>query len=82
MSKRTVIFATLFIVGISLLNVAVLIEASNQEDALIVDPFEQQPVPAAIERNHLCNFEAKRCWIKNKSYDCVQEPRNCHDSKK
>ena len=79
MSKRTVIFAILFIVGMSVVNLAVLIEASNQEDALIVDPFEQQPVPAAIRQNHLCNFEAKRCWIENKGNDCVQEPRNCHD---
>ncbi len=38
MPKKKVVFTLLFIVSISLLNVAVLIEASHQEDPLTVDP--------------------------------------------
>ena len=79
MSKRTVIFALLFIAGISLLNVAVLIEASNQEDSLLVDPFEQQPVPVSIHYNKRCNLESNRCEIQNDKYDCVQLSLNCYD---
>ena len=81
MSKRTVIFALLFIAGISLLNVAVLIEASNQEDALFVDPFEQQPVPASIHYNKRCNKQSNSCSIDNTKYDCVQRPLNCYDQR-
>lgn len=45
MFTKKMVFAILFILGVSLLNVAVLIEASNHENQITVDAFEQQPLP-------------------------------------
>ena len=80
MSKKKVVFTLLFIASISLLNIVVLIEASNQGDPLLVDPFEQQPVPAVvIKYNKYCNQAILQCDIYNDSSDCVQLPRNCYN---
>lgn len=85
MSKRTVIFALLFIVGISLLNVVVLIEASYQGDQLVVDPFEKNVLPAAtnfdLVTDYLCNYRSNRCDIYNKGKSCLQFSRKCNDPK-
>lgn len=74
MSKRKVVFAILFILGVSLLNVAVLIDASNQVDQLVVDAFEQQPITADDDvAYYVAN---KKCNIKNGECD-IESVRNC-----
>ena len=74
MSTSKVIFAILFILGISLLNVAVLIEASNQETQLSVDAFEQRPLPAAriTYPDKACNNSSKKCNI-DSTGNCTEE---------
>ena len=73
MSKRKVIFALLFIASISLLNVAVLIEASNQEDQLVIDAFNQQPIIAGTVNYPKRNCDAvKRCSIVDRHDDCYE----------
>lgn len=42
MSKRKMVFAILFFLGVLLVNDAVLIEAFHQENQLAVDPLNQQ----------------------------------------
>ena len=82
MSKRKVIIAILFIASISLINVAVLIEASYQGNQLDIDPFELQSFFAEetnLYKNKLCNFVTRRCDISNQSNNCLQYPRNCTD---
>lgn len=82
MSKRKVIFAILTVLGITLLNAVVLIQASNQGDQLLVDSLDQQAVPAAqqkIEPNRLCNFVSNRCDIEQTGNNCLQLPRDCTD---
>ena len=73
MYKRKVVFAILFILGVSLLNVAVLIDASNQVDQLAVDAFEQQPITASEIASVVAN---KKCNIKNGECD-IDDTRNC-----
>lgn len=65
MCKRNLIFAILFIFGISLLNAVVLIEASNQEHQLTVDAFEQQPIPVyrGVIKEKNCNTDNGECDI-------------------
>ena len=61
-SKRKIVFALLLIASVLLLNVAVLIEASNQENQFTVDPFEQQlfPTGGKIIANVMCNYASSR----------------------
>lgn len=82
MSKRTVIFAILFIVGISLLNVGVLIEASYEANQFDVDAFKLPPlvsVNISLQPNKLCNNVSNACDISTKNNNCWQMPRNCTD---
>lgn len=78
MSKTKVVFAILFILGVSLLNVAVLIEASNHENQLAVDSFEQQPMPMSksYHSDKDCNSSSKVCDIPNGS-GCTQDDTGC-----
>lgn len=75
MSKSKIVFAILFILGISLLNVAVLIEASNHENQLSIGAFEQQPLPAAriTYPDKACNNSSKKCTIDKTGASCVEE---------
>lgn len=78
MSKRKVGFAILFILGVSLLNVAVLIDASNQENQLAVDAFEQQPLP--MESNYYAKRgcdSSKRCSIIDRHSSCTEYNGYC-----
>ena len=78
MFKRKVLLAILFILGISLLNVAVLIEASNQENPLFVDPSEQQPMPVdTYHTGRECNTSSNLCDIDNADKNCWQYSSSC-----
>ena len=81
MLKRKVLLATLFILGISLLNVAVLIEASNQESQLSVDTSEQQPIPtpSSTHTKKKCNGSTGRCSIVDANYTCREYNNRCRD---
>ena len=78
MFKRKVVFAILFMLSVSWINVAVLIEASNQENQLLVDAFEQQPIPTGSDTyaKRRCN-QSKRCNIVDKNSTCVEVNGYC-----
>ena len=79
MFKRKVLLAILFVLGVSLLNVAVLIEASNQENQLCADPSEQQPMPAArtYHTGRACDTSTGLCSIESSSQNCWQDANGC-----
>ena len=79
MSNRKVVFAVLFILGISLLNVAVLIDASNQGSQLTIDAFNQQPIPMykGNIRDRDCNSDNSRCDIVNHGNICTEVNGKC-----
>ena len=73
MFKRKVLLAILFILGISLLNVAVLIEASNQENPLFVNPSEQQPIAVDVHyTGRKCNSSNGKCDIYDANSNCTE----------
>ena len=72
MLTRKVLLGILFILGISLLNVAVLIEASNQESQLFVDPAEQQPIRVdQTHQNRRCHLGTGYCHIMDNNSSCT-----------
>lgn len=84
MSNRKVVFAILFFLGISLLNVAVLLNASNQENQLVVDAFDQQPLADGDQTyyNVKCNISAEpepNCTIDEEDSTCTiyKKTGNC-----
>lgn len=70
MSKWKIGWAILFILGISLLNVGVLIEASKPGNQPTVDSFDQRPVP--VYRGTVLKKECNNgvCDIDNQNKDC------------
>ena len=83
MSKRKIVFALLLIASTSLLNIVVLIEASNQENQLTVDPLKQQSLQSRSEYelhyNKLCNYASWRCDIDQDGNNCYQYRYDCED---
>ncbi|MCY3740948.1 MAG: hypothetical protein OXH00_08000 [Candidatus Poribacteria bacterium] len=80
MSKRKIVFALLLFASISLLNIVVLIEASYQENQLVVDPLEQQPLQylsTVIVYNKVCNSSSMQCDIAQVDDNCYLYRYNC-----
>lgn len=70
MSKRKLYLAILLVLGVSLLNVAVLINASNQESQLSIDASDQRPVPVYRGTVYKRDCNAGKCDIVNENADC------------
>ena len=79
MSKRKLALAILFILGVSLLNAAVLISASNHESQLSIEAFDQQPVPVTRYTffYRKCNSDTSRCDILDRNSTCYEVNGNC-----
>ena len=79
MSKRKLYLAILFILGVSLLNVAVLINASNQESQLSIDVSDQRPVPVTRKKfvGNACGTYNKRCTINAPESVCYEVDGKC-----
>lgn len=79
MSKQKVALAILFILGVSLLNGAVFISASNHESQLSVDAYDQQVIPAARKKfvGNACGTYNKRCTINAPDSTCWETNGKC-----
>ena len=84
MLTRKMVLGILFILGISLLNAAVLIEASNQESQLFVDPADPQPMLATSGTYTFrrCNSTVGKCNIIDNNYDCTETSSGCSDTQR